>query len=128
MKINGVVTQVLVDTGATSSAISTKLLECFPNYKKWIHRRTPKVCLAVNGQPLKSLYTVLLPITLKGGKCLHHQFEVINGLINPVLLGTDFLKAQEAKLDFSDNSLQLGKEILHFQIAEWSPPQPAHFI
>ena len=126
MKINNVVTQVLIDTGATSSAISTKLLECFPNSKRKIYRRTPKVCLAVNGQPLKSLYTVMLPITLKGGKCLYHEFEVINGLINPVLLGTDFLKAQEAKLDFADNSLQLGKEILHSQIAEWSPPQPAH--
>ena len=128
MKINGLLTQTLIDTGATSSAISTRLLECFPNAKNLIHRRTPKICMAMNGQPLKSLYTVMLPIVLKGGKCLHHQFEVINGLINPALLGTDFLKAQEAKLDFSQNSLQLGKHCLPFQIAEWSPPQPAHLV
>ena len=128
IKINGLLTQVLIDTGATSSAISTKLLECFPNAKKLIHRKSPKICQAVNGQPLRSLYTVLLPIALGPGKCIHHQFEVIEGLINPALLGTDFLKAQEAKLDFSQNILQLGKITLSFQNAEWQPSQPPHLV
>ena len=126
LKINGVTTQTLIDTGATSSAISTKLLECFANSKKLIFRQSPKICVAVNGQPLKSLYTVKLPIILKGGKVIHQEFEVIEGLIHPALLGTDFLKAQEAKLDFSSNSLQLGKNFIPFQIAEWCPPKPAH--
>ena len=128
LKINGTTSQVLVDTGATSSAVSSKFLECFSDWRKYICRRKPKVCLAVNGKPLTSLYTVRLPINLPGGKCIHHQFEVISGLIHPVLFGTDLLKAQEAKIDFSNNSLQLGNEVLSFDLAEWSPPLPAHLV
>ena len=128
LKINGVTTQTLIDTGATSSAVSSKFLECFPNHKKLVSRQTPKICVSVNGKPLKSLFTVNLPINLKGGRCIHHQFEVIDNLIHPALLGTDFLKLQEAKLDFSRNSLQLGNDFLQFDLAEWSPPLPAHLV
>ena len=119
-------TQTLVDTGATSSAISLRLLECFPNGKRCIFRKTPKICVSVNNQPLKSLFTVKLPILLQNNRTVHHEFEVIDGLIHPALLGTDFLKSQEAKLDFSTNSLQLGKVNIPFQIPEWSPPKPSH--
>ena len=128
LKINNVLTQVLIDTGATSSAVSAAMLQCIPNYKRFIHRKSAKICISVNGQSLKSIYTVNLPILLSNGRSIRQEFEVIEGLIHPALLGTDFLKRNEAKLDFSSDSLQLGKIKVKFEIADWSPPKPSHLV
>ena len=125
--MNGIITQILVDTGATSSAISKALLECFPNYKRLINRRSPKTCISVNGQQLKSNFTVILPLIFDG-KVIKHEYEVIPNLIHPALIGTDFLKKQEAKIDFASNELQLGEVKIPFVMAEWVPIKPPHLV
>ena len=84
--------------------------------------------MAVNGQNVNSLFSVCLPVLLENRKVIYQDFEVIESLINPVLLGTNFLKAQESKLDFKDNSLQMGTCKIPFQLAEWVPTKPAHLV
>ena len=99
--------ETLIDTGATSSAISKECLFRFSKHEKFINRRDPKTCVSVNNQTLKSLYTVVLPIELQPGSVISHEFEVIPNLISQALLGTDFLKRHNVKLDFSINELQI---------------------
>ena len=102
--------EVLVDTGATTSAVSTAWLYNIPKCKNLIKRESPKICLSVNSQTLKSIYTVVLPVFLKKNSYIEHEFEVIPHLISPALLGTDFLKKHNVKLDFSNDSVQLYSE------------------
>ena len=128
LKINGIVTQCLVDTGATASAVSMSFVQCFPSYKKLIRRRSCRICVAVNGQNVKSLFSICLPVLLDNNKVIYQDFEVIDSLIHPVLLGTNFLKAQEARLDFGTDSIQIGTCKIPFQIAEWVPSKPAHLV
>ena len=106
--------EVLVDTGATTSAVNTSWLFNIPNYKNMIKRNSSKTCLSVNSQTLKSIYTVVLPIFLEDGHYIKHEFEVIPYLISSALLGTDFLKKHNAKLDFASNSLQLYSKYFGF--------------
>ena len=114
MRIVGTPTSVLVDTGATCSVVSLDYLHCFPNWQRFVTKEKPRTCLAVNGRPLHSLFTVKLPISLPGRKCIQHPFEAISGVMHSASLGTDFLKSQEAKIDFSLNILQLGSDFLPF--------------
>ena len=114
VRIDGKPTSVLVDTGATCSVVSLDYLHCLPNWQRFISEGKPRTCLAVNGRPLNSLFIVELPIGLPGGKCIHHPFKAISGVMHSALLGTDFLKSQEAKIDFSLNILQLGSDFLPF--------------
>ena len=114
MRIVGTPTSVLVDTGATCSVVSLDYLHCFPNWQRFITKEKPRTCLAVNGRPLHSLFTVKLPISLPGRKCIQHPFEAISGVMHSASLGTDFLKLQETKIDFSRNGLQLGSDFLPF--------------
>ena len=72
----------------------------------------------MNGQSVKSWYTVVLPIFLDNGKIIRHEFEVIKDLLYPALLGTDFLKSYQAKIDFATNILQIGNFKAKFEIPE----------
>ena len=56
-----------------------------------------------------------------------HEFEVIQGLIYPTLLGTDLLKSKGAKLDFTTNELQIGKAKASFDIPPW-PKQNSQLV
>ena len=126
IKINHIDTQCLVDTGATSSAINSSFLHCFPNYRQFIKRRHPKNCVSVNGKQLRSSFTVVLPVSI-GREMFKHEFEVIQGLIYPTLLGTDLLKSKGAKLDFTTNELQIGKAKASFDIPPW-PKQNSQLV
>ena len=126
MKVNGIMTRILIDSGATDSAISLKLLECFPNYKQYVCRTQSRTCVSVNGNALESLYTVKLPIVMKGGKCFHTELEVIDSLIHPVLLGTDFLRTQKAVIDFQNEKLIIGKYSCPIGGPCQAPSKPPH--
>ena len=106
LNVNNGLTKTLVDTGATSSAVSLSFLNAQPPNSYVIKRETERACVSVNSQILKSLYTVLLPIKV-GKEVFKHEFEVIANLIEPALLGTDFLKCHDVKLDFALNKIQI---------------------
>ena len=74
LKVNGMVTQCLVDTGATASAVSLSFIQCFPNHKKFVRRKSSRICVAVNGQNVNSLFSVCLPVLLENRKVIYQDF------------------------------------------------------
>ena len=120
-KILGKPIETLIDTGATSSAISKDCLFKFSKHERFINRKDSRICVSVNNQTLKSLYTVILPIELKSDDLISHEFEVIPNLISQALLGTDFLKQHDAVLDFSANELQIYNEKYTFDTIHTIP-------
>ena len=95
--IGPIETTVLIDTGAQQSGVSLAFLNTIPRFEINIKRKTQRECVSVDGQKVKALFTVCLPISLKSG-VIQHEFEVINNLIAKALLGIDFLKQYKAKL------------------------------
>ena len=83
--------QALVDTGADVSGISDRILEINPRLRQYIFRRSPRICVSVNKVPLRSPYSLIVPIHIEG-KVVHQEFHVIPNLIHPLLLGVDFLR------------------------------------
>ena len=118
INVNHKRTVSLVDTGATSSAISLSFFHSLPENERTIGRESQRLCVSVNGQIVKSLFTVVLMIIFDS-MVIHHEFEVIDNLINHVLLGTDFLKSHKAKLDFSSDELLIGMERIKFEVPGW---------
>ena len=116
----------MVDTGADGGGISTAMLEADPRLLQYIHRRKPRVCVAVDKTPLNSPMSLLLPIEL-GGKVYHHEMNVIANLINPLLLGLDFMTKHKVKLDFGTNCMIIGNGTpIRIGPAVWHPPTPTH--
>ena len=133
IRLFNVATTALVDTGATNSAVNFSLLHCFPHYKKNVSRKSPKICVAVNNQQLKSLFTINAPITLEGGplrntKVIFQELEVIPNLIHPLIIGTDFLKAKCATIDFNSNEIRIEKITIKFEVPEWENSGTSHLV
>ena len=81
-----------IDTGSTDCAIDANILGAAPGFWQQVMRRTPKTCVSVDGKLVKSLFSLRLPVHI-ADKCYSQEFECIPGLINPVILGTNFLKS-----------------------------------
>ena len=125
-KLLGITTATMVDTGADGGGISTAMVESDPRLLKYIHRKKPRICIAVDKTPLRSMISLLLPIEL-GGKIYHHEFHVISNLINPLLIGLDFLTKHEVKLNFGTNCMQIGDGVpIPIGQAVWHRPEPTH--
>ena len=125
-KVLGITTATMVDTGADGGGISSAMVDADPRLLKYVHRRKPRVCVAVDKTPLRSPMSLLLPIEL-GGKLYHHEFHVISNLINPLLIGLDFLSKHGVRLNFSTNTMQIGDGTpIPIGPAVWHPPTPTH--
>ena len=119
--------ETLVDSGAQKSAISFAFSQKLPISENAILDKTKKYCISVNGKTVTSVFTVILPIAF-GTKVISHNFEVIKDLINDVILGVDFLKKHRITLDFSQDVLTLGKEIIPFVVPEWQSNKPPQLV
>ena len=58
---------------------------------------------------------------------MHQEFHVIPNLIHPLLLGVDFLRKNQAVLDFGSNTMTLDKNITTpICRPQWHTPVPTH--
>ena len=114
-----------MDTGAEGGGISSTVVDADPRLQKYIYRRKPKTCISVNKSPLQSPFSLLLPVKI-GSRLFHYEVNVIRNLVNPLLLGLDFLTKHGAMLDFASNCLILGKEKVQIGTANFLPTVPTH--
>lgn len=97
--------QTLIDTGSTVTAIASNTLKRFdsPIFKADI----PPVSVEVaNGSFEKAIEVVNLPITV-GGMTFFHPTHVFKNLPFPLLLGDDFLEANQGQLVFNGSAAEL---------------------
>lgn len=112
--------EMLVDTGGDHSAISLR-------YFKQIMEKDSKIPripiggatlqLAVGGnQASVNLEQVLVPIDIGKHYIIHHPFLKIGGLVKGGIIGSDFLKAHNATLNFKDKTLKFPMGQLTFTL------------
>ena len=101
----------LLDTGADQSLIGNatfQKLEKSATLLSW----PPQVQLhGVTGHSLKIMKTVALKFKF-GRKFLQHRFHVISGLKHQIVMGRDFLCKHKAKIDFEDQTVAVGKQVV----------------
>ena len=97
-KVNGVICQALLDTGAQVTIISDIL---YHRVRSCMEKLLPqqKPILGANNIPLDILGSVKVTLKL-GGIVVQHMVFVCGGLAPEVLVGIDFLKTQKCVLNF----------------------------
>ena len=108
LKVNGEVNRkelsVLIDSGATVSAISQEVVG-----EPYIHRPESEhaTTIGANGLPLDVVGHVTLPVAI-GDLNAQQDFVVVKNLSVDCLLGTDFLTAHKAVIDCGAQVLRIG--------------------
>ena len=105
-------TYALVDSGADISLISKETFDKIP--RKHIRDFSTTDCIplqSVSGHRLKSFGTATLQVSISGFD-QPYKFQIVEGLKNQCILGTDFLTNFSAQLDFGHKTLNLGGYII----------------
>ena len=105
-------TYALVDSGADISLISKETFDKIP--RKNIHDFSTTDCIplqSVSGHRLKNFGTATLQVSISGFD-QPFKFQIVEGLKNQCILGTDFLTNFSAQLDFGHKTLNLGGYII----------------
>ena len=123
--ILGTQVRTLVDTGAEAGGISSTVVDADPRLLRYIHRRRAKTCVSVNKTPLNSPFSLLIPIQI-GQKQFHYEVNVIKNLVNPLLIGLDFLTKHGAILNFAKNELIIDQYPVPIGHAPCQSSAPTH--
>ena len=101
LNCNNVNCTALIDSGAGTSCMSQKVMH---RLNAWLEPITPgkpmRVC-AADGRPLLVKGSTLVDIEL-GGNIVTCSFLVLKDLPQGIILGTDFLRANNALVDFEN--------------------------
>lgn len=102
----------LVDSGADLSLMSIDSYgKLDPVNCLTISNGKEQSLVGVTGHPIKVVKFVKIKFAI-GGRQLIHDFYVVKGTSRNMILGSDFFEAFEAKLDFSNKTLAIGKSIV----------------
>ena len=101
--INNVEICTLVDSGAAVTIMHNDTFQKIRSTENKLQRGGRPI-LGANNKPLDICGTTTLEINL-GGKSYEHVVYVCNDLAQQLLLGADFLKANECVIDFTTNAL-----------------------
>ncbi|KZR97288.1 Uncharacterized protein APZ42_007925, partial [Daphnia magna] len=91
----------LVDTGATASLVSSKILdtlECNENLKQE-ENANPPIFRTVSGQKLKSIGKFEFSVIINDNHIINNQFYVMNSLNEQCILGLDFLSNNNVNIN-----------------------------
>lgn len=118
-------TNALVDTGADISVMSKQFLNKTGFTHGQLKPTSCKTIIAVNGQHVRILGKIQLCISIQN-KSFNHLVHVLDNLHHSLILGRDFLKRNEAKLDFSTDTFELDDNpkintVAHVQLQEHKP-------
>ncbi|VDN51796.1 unnamed protein product [Dracunculus medinensis] len=104
IKINGVLTQAFIDTGAQLSILSdSEALRCGlldvmdKAYNVTVHGVAGKM------ECIGKIHACVVQI---GDNCYHCNFEVLSGQATPVLIGLDFLRRHLCVIDLKNDCLR----------------------
>ena len=111
--VGGVAVEIMLDTG---SAVS--LLRCTEALSMNTYKTSP-TCSSIKlvtalGEPLPIISCVEATVNVTDKFATSHQFLIVDSLIYPVILGTDFLYKHHMCLDFTSSPVtvqQSGSEL-----------------
>ena len=98
-KIGEVPTEMMLDSGSARCLVSQDIVLGMKATSKAALRVCPKLVTA-SGQPLSLVDHIAATVQI-GQLKVRHNFIVVNSLVTPVILGTDFLQKHGLTLDFT---------------------------
>ncbi|CAC5368128.1 Retrovirus-related Pol polyprotein from transposon 412 [Mytilus coruscus] len=111
-KVNGIITDLLIDTGATVTVISAKMFQKMSNMPNLIP--TERDIITANGDSLHVSGKTELEIETDKFKCTNTAIDAdIN--VN-CILGLDFLRTQEANINISKGTLTIKGHQVRFYV------------
>jgi len=105
-KLNGVRTKLLVDTGASQSAVSSSFCRRHDVEIQILREGQPRSLIAADGEVIKVQGFAELFVEFAGDELPYH-FLVLDNLIHDALLGIDFLHEYGADINCTQNTLSL---------------------
>ena len=121
-RLNGVAVSGLIDTGSATSLISHQLYQRLPENDEMVMERVYERYSGVSGNALAVYGRIEGELTL--GHALMTQSLIVAEIDTEMILGMDFLSANQCRLDLSRGILHLGSE----EIQCWDENEDnAHF-
>ena len=111
-KVNAVITNLLIDTGATVTLISTGFIKDMSNMPTL--SPSQRDILTANGESLKVAGKTIIEIQSDNFKCLNEA--VVADINVDGILGLDFLKSQHAEIDMCNNTIKIQGHKIQFNI------------
>ncbi|CAC5414114.1 unnamed protein product [Mytilus coruscus] len=111
-KVNGIITDLLIDTGATVTVISTKMFTKMSNMPNLIP--TERDILTANGDSLLLSGKTVLEIETDTFKCINTA--IVADINVDCILGLDFLRTQEANINISKGTLTIRGHEVRFYV------------
>lgn len=108
--LNGLPIDFLIDSGSTSTIISSKTYELLPENSKLELARSDLVLKGVNGVQLQTLGMATFEITFKDQK--EQQTAIICDIEQPAILGQDFLIRNVNRIDYRKMEIKVGNNSL----------------
>ena len=99
------VVHAFLDTGASISLISESLYNDLPSLKRRHLSIVSSPCVhSVSGEPLDVLGSIIIPFNMSSVQ-LQHKFLVIRNINHSMILGWDFLIANNVTMNMSNSSV-----------------------
>ena len=118
----------ITDTGASGgNCLDKAIFNVIPHEKYRIITWQPSVCVGINKTPVRVIGKILLDFALKENgeqgktETFREEFNIIESLIHPVVIGLPFLQKHKAILSFETDSLFIRD--LEFPMGR-APPTP----
>ena len=116
---------VLGDSGCSGSCISTEFLEKNPSLRKTFKAKEG-TGVAINGSDVCSVGTVRLDFELEGYP-MSIKCKVIKDLMDPIILGWDWMSRYEVCMDAGKGVVRFGKNRTAPLIEREKPPEGAYY-
>ena len=101
-EIGNVATEIMLDSGSSLSLVRQVIISRMSNVAK-IEPHAPQPSLVTaSGDPLPIRGYIRAPVRI-GPLQAMHEFIIVDSLVTPVILGTDFLQENNVALDFSSS-------------------------
>ena len=109
--MNKQVLWAILDTGADISVMSRQCYDSLPKkYKRKLGPKRLANLSSVMGHTLMSLGSAQVQFEISDTK-LSAPFKIIEGITRQILLGSDFLAANQATLDYQNRIIRIGNRI-----------------
>ena len=112
--IGKLTTHAIIDTGADISIIADSFYKCIPNkyiVSKTLFSENEGNCRSATGHQMKCLCEATISFKL-GNLFFTHKFTVIKHFDHKILIGSDFLANNNAKIDYYNRTLFINRKAI----------------